>query len=65
VRQQARTEAASRWVAGASALGALGVLTASAIGLAAPPTADSTTYLEPLQTRYVYLSESQLMSAGH
>ena len=35
------------------------------IGLAAPAAADSSTYLQSLHTRYAFLSESQLMSAGN
>lgn len=38
---------------------------AATIGLAAPAAADSDTYLQTLQTRYAYLSEQQLLSAGN
>ena len=38
---------------------------ASAIGLAAPASADTDTYLTEPATRYAYLSESQLLSAGN
>lgn len=62
---RARTASASRRVTGACALGALTVAAASAIGLAAPAAADTDTYLETLQTRYAYLSEQQLLSAGN
>ena len=38
---------------------------AAAIGLAAPASADSSSYLQSVHTRYAYLSESQLLSAGN
>lgn len=60
--KQGKTASASRWVTGALALGAL--TAGSAIGLAAPAAADSTSYLQAVAPRYAYLSESQLMSAG-
>ena len=60
---RARTASASRRVAGACALGA--VTAASAIGLAAPAAADTGSFLTSLQTRYAYLSEQQLLSAGN
>ena len=62
--QQARTATASRWVTGVFALGALSAVAASAIGLAAPAAADSSTFLAALESRYAYLSESQLLTAG-
>lgn len=62
--QQVRTATASRWTKTVPALGVLVAAGATAIGLAAPAAADSGTYLQSLQPRYVYLSESQLMSAG-
>lgn len=60
---QAKTASASRWVTGAFALGALSA--AAAIGLAAPASADTTSYLQSVHTRYAYLSESQLLNAGN
>ena len=63
--KQARTASASRWVTGACALGALSAAAASAIGLAAPASADSSSFLESVHTRYAFLSESQLLSAGN
>ncbi|MFY9921710.1 MAG: DUF732 domain-containing protein [Mycobacterium sp.] len=47
------------------ALGVLFAVGASTVGLAAPASADTDTYLETLQTRYAYLSEQQLLSAGN
>lgn len=38
---------------------------ASAIGLAAPASADEASYLQAVAPRYAYLSESQLLDAGH
>lgn len=46
-------------------LGAVSAAAASAIGLAAPASADSDTFLQTLQPIYAYMSESQLMSAGN
>ncbi|OBA99711.1 hypothetical protein A5662_15180 [Mycobacteriaceae bacterium 1482268.1] len=49
-------------------MGALAVpvaATAAAIGLASPAAADSTSFLQSLQPRYTYLSESQLLAAGN
>jgi hypothetical protein len=63
VAKQAGTASASRRVIGVFALGALSA--ASAIGLAAPAAADSGTYLQSVHTRYAYMSESQLLSAGN
>lgn len=50
------------WVTGVFALGALSA--ASAIGLAAPAAADTSSYLQALAPRYAYLSDSQLLAAG-
>ena len=61
--KQAKTASASRWVTGACALGALSA--ASAIGLASPASADSSSFLQSVHTRYAFLSESQLLSAGN
>ena len=47
------------------ALGVLFAVAATTVGFAAPAAADSDTYLQTLQTRYAYLSEQQLLSAGH
>ena len=47
------------------ALGVFFAVGASAIGLAAPASADSSSYLESVHTRYAFLSESQLLSAGN
>jgi hypothetical protein len=63
VAKQVRTASARPWVTGAFALGALSAV--SAIGLAAPAAADSGTYLKALAPHYAYLSDSQLLSAGH
>jgi hypothetical protein len=63
VAEQAETASASRWVTGAFTLGALSA--AAAIGLAAPASADSSSYLQSVHTRYAYLSESQLLNAGN
>lgn len=46
------------------ALGVMFAVGATTIGLAAPAAADNSTYLQSLQPRYAYLSESQLLSAG-
>ena len=61
--KQARTASASRWLTGAFALGALSA--GAAIGLAAPASADSASYLAAVAPRYAYMSDSQLMSAGN
>jgi hypothetical protein len=47
------------------ALGVLFAVGASTIGLAAPATADTASYLQSVQPTYAYMSESQLLSAGH
>jgi hypothetical protein len=47
------------------ALGVFFAVGATTTGLAAPASADSSTFLDSLHTRYAYLSESQLMSAGN
>ena len=60
--KQVRTASASRWVTGVFALGALSA--AAATGLAAPAAADTSSYLDEVAPRYVYLSESQLLDAG-
>jgi hypothetical protein len=72
VPQQAITGPASRWTRLVPALGVLGAAVgATAIGLAAPAAADSSTYLhsstylQSLHPRYAFLSESQLLSAGN
>jgi hypothetical protein len=46
-------------------LGVLFAVGASTIGLAAPATADTASYLQSVQPTYAYMSESQLLSAGH
>ena len=61
--KQARTASASRWITGAFAIGALSA--GAAIGLAAPASADSASYLEAVAPVYAYMSDSQLMSAGN
>lgn len=61
--EQARTATASRWITGVFALGALGA--AAATGLAAPAAADSSSFLQTLAPRYVFLSDSELLSAGN
>ena len=38
---------------------------ATTIGLAAPAAADTASYLQSVHPTYNYLSESQLLSAGH
>jgi hypothetical protein len=45
-------------------LGVVFAVGATTLGLAAPAAADSGTYLQALQPRYAYLSESQLLSTG-
>ena len=61
--KQAKTASASRRLTGAFALGALSA--GAAIGLAAPASADSASYLAAVAPRYAYMSDSQLMSAGN
>ena len=60
--QPARTVSVSTVVA---ALGVLLAAAATTIGLAAPASADSATYLQSLRPTYAYLSESQLLSEGN
>jgi len=47
------------------ALGVLFAVGATLIGLAAPATADTASYLQSVGPTYAYMSESQLLSAGH
>jgi hypothetical protein len=47
------------------ALGVFFAVGATTLGLAAPASADSATYLQALAPHYAYLSDSQLMSAGN
>jgi hypothetical protein len=65
VSQQATTASATRWTRMVPALGVLFAVGASTIGLAAPATADTASYLQSVQPTYAYMSESQLLSAGH
>ncbi|MDX1885167.1 DUF732 domain-containing protein [Mycolicibacterium sp. 120270] len=59
--EQGKTATALRWVTGVFTLG---VLSAAATGLAAPASADSSTFLQTLAPRYTFLSDQQLLSAG-
>lgn len=61
----ARTVSASTWTRVVPAFGVLFAAAATTIGLAGPASADSGTYLQSLQPRYAYLSESQLLSEGN
>ena len=61
----AKTGTALKWTKAVGAVGALSVAVASAVGLAAPAAADSSSFLQSLQPRYAYLSESQLLSTGN
>jgi hypothetical protein len=45
-------------------LGVLFAVGATTIGLAAPASADTSSYLESVHPTYAYMSESQLLSAG-
>jgi hypothetical protein len=63
VAEQVKTASASRWVTRAFALGALSAV--AAIGLAAPASADDSSFVKSVHTRYAYLSESQLLNAGN
>ena len=63
--QQATTASTYTWTTMVPALGALFAVGATTIGLAAPAAADSDTYLQSLQPRYAYLTEQQLLAAGH
>jgi hypothetical protein len=65
VPQQATTAPASRWTKPVRALGVLSAVAVTTLGLAAPASAEDSTYLQMLQPRYNYLSASQLMSAGN
>jgi hypothetical protein len=47
------------------ALGAFFAVAATTTGLAAPAAADTTSYLQSVQPTYAFMSESQLLSAGH
>ncbi|MDT5004218.1 MAG: hypothetical protein QOJ24_1394 [Mycobacterium sp.] len=47
------------------ALGAFFAVAAATTGLAAPAAADTTSYLQSVQPTYAFMSESQLLSAGH
>lgn len=60
--EQGKTATASRWVTGVFALGALAA--AAATGLAAPASADTSSFLQALAPRYVFLSDDQLLAAG-
>ena len=62
---QVKTASASRWTKPLCALGVLSGVAATTLGLAAPASADTGTFLEALQPRYAYLTESQLLSAGN
>ncbi len=62
--QQVKTASASMWTKRVIPLGVLFGVAATAIGTAAPASADSATYLKTLQPTYAYLSASQLQSAG-
>jgi hypothetical protein len=65
VLHPAKTGSALKWTKAVGALGALSAAVASAVGLAAPAAADSGSFLQSLQPRYAYLSESQLLSTGN
>jgi hypothetical protein len=65
VSHPAKTGTALKWTKAVGALGALSAAVASTVGLAAPATADSGSFLQSLQPRYAYLSESQLLSTGN
>jgi hypothetical protein len=47
------------------ALGAFIAVAATTTGLAAPAAADTASYLQSVQSTYAFMSESQLLSAGH
>jgi hypothetical protein len=64
VLHPAKTGPVSRWTKAVGVFGALSAVAASAIGLAAPASADTSTYLQSVAPRYAYLSESQLLSTG-
>ncbi len=55
----------SKWAKAAGALAVPFAVGATAMGLAGPATADSTSYLQSLRPTYNYMSESQLLSAGN
>jgi hypothetical protein len=61
----ANTVRFSKW---AKVMGALAVpvtVGAAAMGLAAPASADGSSYLQTLRPTYAYLGDSQLMAAGN
>ena len=63
--QKAIAASASRWAKVVGALAVPFTVGATAMGFAAPAAADRSSYLETLQPRYAFLSEQQLLSAGH
>jgi hypothetical protein len=65
VPQQLKTASTSRWSKLVPALGVVSAAAATAIGFAAPASADQGTYLQTLQPRYAFLSSSQLLSTGN
>jgi hypothetical protein len=65
VSQQAITASATRWTSTVPLLGVFFAVGATTIGLAAPASADTASYLQSVHPTYNYMSESQLLSAGH
>ncbi len=61
----AETARSSKWAKVAGVLAVPFAVGATAMGLAAPAAADSTSYLQDLHPTYAYMSESQLLAAGN
>lgn len=66
--QRADTRSASKRATASKAARALAVPFAAgavALGVAAPAAADNSSYVQALQSRYAFMSESELISAGN